>query len=233
MPGSYRDRSARVFTAGDQVLRGLTAEAAEVWRRLQPSEFWQQVTAAGQVVATQETAAYAEWASAQGYPLVLQHERVPDLTWPWEWSFSMLRDAALLQLSLLQRALLAGFDMADATPFNFQFRGVHPQLIDVGSLRLRQERGIWEGYRQFCEQFLAPLVLQSWKQVDFQPWLRGRMSGIPLRQLAGLLSWRDLLFRRGALTHIWLHSRMATVMRHAVAGPAVAVTVAAAAVLAD
>lgn len=109
----------------------------------------------------------------------------------------MLRDAALLQLSLLQRALPAGFDMADATPFNFQFRGANPQLIDTGSLRLRQQHGIWEGYRQFCEQFLAPLLLQSWKQVDFQPWLRGRMSGIPLRQLSGLLSWRICCFGGG------------------------------------
>lgn len=214
VPGSYRDRSARVFVAGDQVLRGLTAEAAEVWQRLQPSTFWRQITAAGQVVPTQESADSQGWASARGYPLVLRHERVPELSWPWEWSFSMLRDAALLQLSLLQQALPAGFDMADATPFNFQFRGANPQLIDVGSLRLRHEQGIWEGYRQFCEQFLAPLLLQSWKQVDFQPWLRGRMSGIPLRQLSGLLSWRDLLFRRGAFTHIWLHSRMAAAMRH-------------------
>jgi len=213
VPGSYRDRSARVFVAGDQVLRGLTAEAVEVWQRLQPSAFWQQLTALGQVVPTQESAAHKAWASAHGYPLVLQHERVPELSWPWEWSFSMLRDAALLQLSLLQRALPAGFDMADATPFNFQFRGANPQLIDTGSLRLRQQHGIWEGYRQFCEQFLAPLLLQSWKQVDFQPWLRGRMSGIPLRQLSGLLSWRDLLFRRGAFTHIWLHSRVAAAMQ--------------------
>lgn len=125
----------------------------------------------------------------------------------------MLRDAALLQLSLLQQALQSGFDMVDATPFNFQFRGARPQLIDTGSFRPRPAHGIWEGYRQFCEQFLAPLLLQSWKGVDFQPWLRGRMGGIPLRQLAGLLNWRDLLFRRGAFTHIWLHSRVAAVMQ--------------------
>ena len=73
MPGSYRDRSARVFVAGDQVLRGLTAEAAEVWQRLQPSTFWRQITAAGQVVPTQESADCQGWASARGYPLVLQH----------------------------------------------------------------------------------------------------------------------------------------------------------------
>ena len=211
VPGSYRDRSARVFVAGDQVLRTLTAEAAETWRRLQATDFWHRIQAAGQVVPTEEYAGHQPWAVAQGYSLVLQHERVPELSWPWEWSFSMLRDCALLQLGLLQQALQSGFDMVDATPFNFQFRGVRPQLIDTGSFRPRPRHGIWEGYRQFCEQFLAPLLLQSWKGVDFQPWLRGRMGGIPLRQLAGLLGWRDLLLRRGALTHIWLHSRVASV----------------------
>ena len=213
LPGSYRDRSARVCLSGDRVLRALTGEAAAVWQQLQPSDFWRQICQQGLVVATTEAEGEAAWAVQQGYQLVLQHERIGLISWPWEWSFSMLRDAALLQLSLLQQALPAGFDLADATPFNFQFRGASVQFMDVGSFRLRQPTGLWEGYRQFCEQFLAPLLLQAWKQMDFQPLLRGRMTGIPLRQMAGLLSWRDLLFRRGALTHIWLHSRVASVMQ--------------------
>ena len=35
---------------------------------------------------------------------VLRHERIPFVSYPYEWTFSMLKDAALLQLDLLLAA---------------------------------------------------------------------------------------------------------------------------------
>jgi hypothetical protein len=68
----------------------------------------------------------------------------------------------------------------------------------------------WEGYRQFCQMFLYPLMLQAWKGVHFQPWLRGSLEGILPEQFARVLSWFDL-FRSGAMTHVWLHARLQAV----------------------
>ena len=91
------------------------------------------------------------------------HERVPLISWPYEWSFSMLRAAALLTLELMEQALADDAILKDATPFNVQFRGAFPVLIDTGSIVPLEAGQPWEGYGQFCRMILFPLMLQSWK----------------------------------------------------------------------
>jgi hypothetical protein len=119
----------------------------------------------------------------------------------------MLRDAALLQLELIRRAIEAGMMLKDASPYNVQFRGAQPVFIDVGSFEPLREGEPWAAYRQFCALFLYPLLLASWKDVPFQPRLRGGIDGISPQECRNMLSIRDL-FRRGALTHVALHSRL-------------------------
>jgi SAM-dependent methyltransferase len=119
----------------------------------------------------------------------------------------MLRDAALLQLELVRRAIEAGLMLKDSSPYNVQFRGARPVFVDVGSFEPLREGEPWAGYRQFCMLFLYPLLLQAWKDVPFQPWLRGRTDGISPGECRNLLSVRDRL-RRGALTHVVLHARL-------------------------
>jgi SAM-dependent methyltransferase len=55
--------------------------------------------------------------------------------------------------------------------------------------------------------FLYPLLLQAYKDVPFQPWLRGSIDGITPQQCRNLMSLRDL-FRRGVFAHVYLHSRL-------------------------
>ena len=119
----------------------------------------------------------------------------------------MLKDAALLQLDLLLAALDHELILKDASPYNVQFRGARPVFIDVGAFeRLRPEE-LWVGYRQFCMLYLYPLLLQSLKRVDFQPWLRGSIQGITPAQMRGLMSFRDR-FRRGLTTSVFLQARL-------------------------
>jgi hypothetical protein len=80
-------------------------------------------------------------------------------------------------------------------------------FVDVGSFEPLREGEPWAGYRQFCMLFLYPLLLQAWKDVPFQPWLRGTLEGITPHEARELLSARDLL-RRGAMTHVVLHNRL-------------------------
>jgi len=206
-PGSFRDRTARVFYLDGAVCRGLNADAWDEWQHVSSSSFFQRAMGQGSVVKT-ETADDAMLASASlsgEWTGVLRHQRLPFVSYPYEWSFGMLKDAALLQLELMAAALEEGFLLKDATPYNVQWEGSRPVFIDVTSFVRWRPGEPWAGYRQFCQQFLYPLFLQAYKGVPFQPWLRGRLDGIEAAECRRLMSLRDLL-RPGVLTHVVAHS---------------------------
>lgn len=184
------------------MLRGLTGEALAEWERLAGTAFFGRLSAEGKIVGTERAGD-----AIDGYAAVLRHERIPFVSYPYEWSFGMLRDAALLQLELLLAALGEELTLKDASSYNVQWCGTRPVFIDVGSFEQLRPGEPWAGYRQFCALFLYPLLLQAWKGVPFNPWLRGSLEGISPGELRGLLSGRDR-FRRGAFTHVILHSRL-------------------------
>src|SRR5690606_34804063 len=97
--------------------------------------------------------------------------------------------------------------LKDATPYNVQWRGVHPVFIDTPSFEPLKPGQPWVGYRQFCELFLYPLMLQAYKDLDYKPWLRGRIDGIPAEQMRALMSGRDML-RAGVLLHVVAQSML-------------------------
>jgi SAM-dependent methyltransferase len=208
-PGSFRDPDSRIFTADGRVLRLLSEQGLADWRNLTSSGLFQELVQDGKLVGTREVEGLADVPEALhgGVAAVLEHDVIPFVSYPYEWTFGMLRDAALLQLGLLRRALEAGMILKDASPYNVQWRGAQPVFIDVGSFEHLREGEPWAGYRQFCLLFLYPLLLQAWKDVPFQPWLRGSLEGITPHEMRRLLSARDLL-RRGVLSHVVLHDRL-------------------------
>ena len=138
---------------------------------------------------------------------VLRHERIPFVSYPYEWTFSMLKDAALVQLDLLLASLDHDLVLKDSTPYNVQFKGARPVFVDVGSFERIREGEPWVGYRQFCMLYLYPLLLQAVKDVPFHPWMRGSIDGITPLQMRNLMSFRDR-FRRGMFTNVFLHARL-------------------------
>jgi len=196
--GSFRDPGNRVYDGPDAVYRALSAEAAAEWGALAASS----LGGDPRIVATEEVGDAPE-----GWAALLRHERIPFVSYPYEWPFTLLRRAALLQLDLLLDALGEGLVLKDATPYNVQWDGPRGVFIDVGSFERYREGTAWDGYRQFCQLQLYPLLLTSWKDVPFQPWLRGSLDGIEPAELRNLLSFRDR-FRRGATTHVFLHARL-------------------------
>ena len=138
---------------------------------------------------------------------VIEHPRLDFISYPYEWSFSGLQAAALLTLDLHLDALQHGLTLSDSSAYNVQFDGPRPIFIDYLSL-LRYEPGqVWLGYRQFCEQFLNPLLLTAKTGVAFQPLYRGMFEGLPSADLASLLPLRARLDPRIAL-HVVLQARM-------------------------
>ena len=140
------------------------------------------------------------------------HPRVPFVSYPFEWTFSMLKDAALLQLDLTRAALADGVSLKDATPYNVQFIGARPQFIDAGSFEVRRKGDPWYGYKQFCEMFLYPLMLQAHLGVGFQPFLRGSVNGITPETMAKLFPGSIRRPRKGRLTHVVLHAAITLIM---------------------
>jgi ribosomal protein L11 methylase PrmA len=136
---------------------------------------------------------------------VLQPEIVRFVSYPYEWSFGQLRDAALLTLEIQERALVRGITLRDASAYNVQFHAGRPVLIDTLSFEPRKEGEPWAAYRQFCEHFVVPLALMSRVDVQLGGLLRAHLEGVPLElgdRLLGARSWRSL----GLLFHVRLHA---------------------------
>jgi hypothetical protein len=202
VPGSFRDPASRVVTDGDRVVRLLDGRGLEAWRALSESEFYESAVSSGRLISARELSP-----PPAGSAGALEHPRLPFVSYPYEWTFSMLRDAAILQLDLLADALAHGLTIKDATPYNIQFVEGRPVFIDIGSFEAYRPGEPWIGYRQFTRQFLFPLMLQAWVGVPFQPWLRGDIEGPTPAQMAGLLGRRKR-FNTGALFHVRLQARM-------------------------
>ncbi len=130
--------------------------------------------------------------------VVLEHQRIAPWSQPYEWSFSLLKDAALFHLDLHLDLLDRGLTLIDASAYNVQFVGPKPIFIDHLSIRPYVDGAFWLGHRQFCEQFLNPLLLRAYLDIAPNAWYRGNLEGIPVEALATLLplrrklSWRVL-----------------------------------------
>lgn len=205
-PASFRDPHSAVLLAGDQVLRRLSPPAADDWRRLREAAFFARRVSAGEVIGTEELAATdrPDVGDETAWPVVLRHDRIPFVSYPYEWCFSQLQDAGGLHIDLLLDALAERLTMKDGYAYNLQFRGAAPVFIDVGSFEA-YGGGPWAGYRQFCQTILFPLLLQAHRNVSYRPLLRGQVNGIEPVQMRALMGGRDLM-RTGVLKHVVLHS---------------------------
>ncbi len=137
----------------------------------------------------------------------LKVETIPFISYPYEWSFSQLKDAALLTLDLQQMALEKAMVLKDASAYNVQFVGARPIFIDLLSFEPWQQGDTWQAYRQFCSHFLAPLALASTSDLRLAQLSRQWIDGIPLDIATTMLPWKARL-SSGLLMHLVLHAAM-------------------------
>jgi hypothetical protein len=208
-PGSFRDPESRVFYSGERVYRALSKEGLEDFKALQGTKLFERFTADGRLVQTKlaEGAAEVPGLLAKDCAGVLEHERIPFISYPYEWPFSMLKEAALLQLDLNLAALEEGMILKDSTPYNVQFKGSKPVFVDIGSFERLRDGEPWVGYRQFCMLYLYPLLMQAVKGIEYHPWLRGSINGITPAQMRGMVSFRDR-FRKGFFLNVFMHAKL-------------------------
>jgi len=119
----------------------------------------------------------------------------------------MLKEAALLTLEIIEAALKEGFILKDGSAWNVTYHEGKMCFFDVLSFAKYREGQLWEGYKQFCEEFLYPLMLVSYKKIDFQPFFKGNIKGIPVHQLCQNFKFWDL-FKPGVFKHIFLNAKL-------------------------
>lgn len=206
-PGSFRDPSARVYQNDGHIYRTMTPAAAEQFDAVRATGLLDELERDGWLVQTQDADPSKLDLPLENGGRVLEHERIPFISYYYEWSFSALKAAALLHLRTHLRALSKGITLKDATAYNVQFRGAQPVFIDLLSFTPYSEGAIWEGHRQFCEQFLNPLILRAILGVPHNAWCRGSMEGIDSGELSRLLPFRRKLDPK-VLMHVTLLSRL-------------------------
>ena len=206
-PASFRDPAGRILERNGRILRALTSDAAPDFIWIRDHGLLERLVESGRLIPTREINPADAGLDRPGISHVLEHERVPFVSYPYEWSFSALKAAALLHLDLQLELLDNDVTLVDASAYNVQFLGSRPVFIDVLSLRRYQEGAIWAGHRQFCEQFLNPLLLQARLGIPFNASVRGAMEGLPGTDIAAALGWRDKLSWR-VLMHVVAPARL-------------------------
>lgn len=137
---------------------------------------------------------------------IIKPEQIPFISYPYEWCFSQLKDAALATLEIQKRAIDFGMSLKDCSTYNIQFCNGKPILIDTLSFEKYKEGTPWVAYRQFCQHFLAPLSLMSYRDIRLNQLLRIYIDGIPLDLASSLLPFRTR-FKFSLLSHVHLHAK--------------------------
>jgi len=202
--GSFRDPSGFVFERNGVIFRQINVCYLHDFEALQQSGLLRLLHENGYLIPHEEVG-IENAASSEAYRII-KPERIPFVSYPYEWSFSQLKDAALLTLTIQQKALEYCLSLKDASAYNIQFINGKPVFIDTLSFERYIEGKPWVAYGQFCQHFLAPLALMSTTDVRLSQLLRVHLDGIPL-DLASRLLPSSTLFRPGILFHIHLHAK--------------------------
>jgi hypothetical protein len=204
-PGSFRDPSGFVFRRDGILYRQVNRVFAEDWQAALDAKILAEWQESGRLVR-HEVAETSLAADPEGALAVLRPEPVDFVSYPYEWTFGQLKDAALLTLDLEEDAERAGFTLRDASAYNIQFHRGRPILVDSLSVERLNLAEPWAAYRQFCQHFLAPLALMARRDVRCGLMLRDHLDGIPLDLASTLLPGRTRL-SVGLASHIHLHAR--------------------------
>ncbi|MEW6029965.1 MAG: class I SAM-dependent methyltransferase [Chloroflexota bacterium] len=204
---SFRDPNGFLFSRGGILYRQVNRAYADDYARLMESGLYEKLVKAGLLVPHTEVDEKPPDPSLAFK--VIQPLRLPFISYPYEWSFDQLKDAALATLSIQKRALKLRMSLKDASAYNIQFLDGKPILIDTLSFEVYREGEPWVAYRQFCQHFLAPLSLMTHCDVRLSQLMRVYIDGVPLDLASRLLPARTK-FNFGLGTHIHLHARAQT-----------------------
>lgn len=205
LPSSFRDPSGHVFVKDGELFRQVKLQYRENYDLLLKSGLYEKLVNSKLLIPHEEVD--GDPASSSHTFKVIRPERIPFISYPYEWSFSQLKDAALATLAVQKVALDFGMTLKDASAYNVQFSQGRPVLIDTLSFSKYQEGEPWLAYKQFCQHFLAPLAVMSHKHVGAGQFSRIYIDGMPVELASALLPLRTQ-FIPSLQIHIHLHARL-------------------------
>src|SRR4030042_5758151 len=204
LPASFRDPSGFLFYRDGAIYRQINTAYKENYDHLVSSRLYDALVKAGLLIPHEEVDV-ALSQSAAAYK-VIKPQPVTFISYPYEWSFSQLKMAALATLEIQKKAFDYGMSLKDFSAYNIQFMNGKPLLIDTLSFEKYIQGQLWVAYRQFCQHFLAPLALMSYKDIRLNQFFRIYIDGIPLDMASSLLPRRTWL-KPSLLSHIHLHAK--------------------------
>lgn len=204
-PASFRDPNGFLFNRHNTLYRQINQSYRSNYDHLMASGCYQDLVTRGWLLPHEEVDQDG-LGDGQAYKVIQPH-KLGFISYPYEWAFSQLKDAALLTLKIQKRALKYGLSLKDSSAYNIQFDlgSGKPVLIDTLSFEILEKGKPWVAYRQFCQHFLAPLALMAYKDIRLSQLLRIYIDGIPLDLASSLLPARTRL-NFGTLTHLHLHA---------------------------
>lgn len=202
-PGSYRDPGGFVYRRDGVLYRQIGPSSIDTWEAFVSSGLAARLVSGGRLIQY-ATVPHSLGADSQARA-VIRPEPIDFISYPYEWTFGELKDAALLTLDVQLEAMEAGWTLKDASAYNVQFRDARPVIIDSLSFEPLEDDAPWIAYRQFCEHFLAPLALMAVRDTRLSRLLRSDPDGIPLDLASKLLPWRTRL-NLGLLSHLHVHA---------------------------
>ena len=200
---SFRDPAGHIFEENGRLKRLVTRHGREDYRQLISSGLHARLCQENLLIPHTEENSSPSWPPET--EAVLLPEVIPFVSYPYEWCFGQLKDAALLTLRVQELAMKHGMGLKDASAFNVQFRGARPVFIDTLSFQA-DPGGPWPGYSQFCRHFLGPLLLGRYLWPHAGSFFRIALDGLPLEWVSRALPW-STYFRFGCLIHIHWHAR--------------------------
>ncbi len=206
LPSSYRDNDGFVFKQDGKYYRLIKPSYFSHYNLLMNSGLYKILTDAGRLVKHEEINVGSFSQITQDK--IILPEQIPFISYPYEWSFDMWRDAAIVTLKIASQALDFGMILKDATPFNIQFYKGRPVFIDTLSFEKYEKGTSWIAYHQFCECFLGPLLLMHYGHRDLGKLFLVYPNGIPLDIIKSLLPFKSN-FNIHVYLHIWLQAKMA------------------------
>lgn len=200
--GSFRDPSGYIFYENDRVYRVINKSYKKNYDHLINSGLYERLTTEDLLVKHTEVEKIND---SKEYYKTLDVEKIPFISYPYEWSFSQFKDALLLTLKIQLICIEYNMTLKDSTPFNVQFIGNQPIFIDTLSFEIVENQNyVWKPYKQFCEMFLGPLCLMSYVDPNLNKLLVNHINGIPTdltNKLLPLIS----KFNISVFIHIVLH----------------------------
>ncbi len=190
-PGSFRDPAGKIFYHNDKVYRVLNYEGEKRFKFLEESKILRDSISKNFLIESSKKTGNELNLKEFSEKIIIEHKRLDYISYPFEWSFDQLKDAAIHHLNFHIYLLNNNANMIDGSAYNIQFNSFKPIFIDMLSIKKYEDGEYWSSHKQFCENFLNPLILKSKKNIDFNNWFKGNLEGITTKDLNSILSLKN------------------------------------------